>query len=132
MHRIRFDPKLNKRRVLTHEDFTVYAVNALAVRNASRPDEEFGNFATREEYPDLIPEGEIWISEKTAAKEGIFFIANALTRMRALAAGAEGQAGYEAGLNTERFLRERLNGIKYRGGTPHRRVPGRVYLEPYL
>ena len=36
---------MNKRRVLNHEDCTVYSVNGLAVRNVARPDEEFGNFA---------------------------------------------------------------------------------------
>lgn len=61
-----FDPKLNKKRVLTHADYTVYSVNGLAVRNIAQPDEEFGNFATREEFPDLIPKGEIWISEMLA------------------------------------------------------------------
>jgi hypothetical protein len=41
----RFQPKLNKRRVLSHADWTVYSVNGLAVRNVAQPDEEFGNFA---------------------------------------------------------------------------------------
>jgi hypothetical protein len=131
MNQHRYSPKLHKRRVLTHEDFTVYAVNALAVRNVARPDEEFGNFATRHEFPDLIPKGEIWISEKTAPKEGVFFIANALTRLKALAGGAEDEAAYTSGLNVERFLRERLNGVEYRAGQPHKRVPEKVYLEQY-
>src|ERR1041384_4376375 len=81
-----YTPKLNKRRVLTHTDYTVYAVNGYAVRDAAQPDEEFGNFATRDEFPDLIPEGEIWISEKLAEKEGVFFIANALTQQARQAA----------------------------------------------
>ena len=51
----RFDPKLNKKRVLTHAEYTVYSVNGLAVRNVAQPDEEFGNFATPDEFPDLIP-----------------------------------------------------------------------------
>ena len=63
-----FDPKLNKKRVLSHADYTVYSVNGLAVRNVARPDEEFGNFATQEEFPDLIPKGEVWISEKLAPR----------------------------------------------------------------
>ena len=66
-----YTPKLSKQRpVLANADYTVYSVNGLAVRNVAQPDEEFGNFATRDEFPDLIPEGEIWISEKLAAQGG--------------------------------------------------------------
>src|SRR5947209_8981597 len=87
-----FSPKLNKKRILTHADVTVYSVNAFAVRNAAQPDEEFGNFATRDEFPDLVPKGEVWISEKLAPKEGVFFIANALTQRRRQADGATDKA----------------------------------------
>src|SRR5437879_8207527 len=103
-----FSPKLHKRRVLTHADYTVYAVNGLAVRNVARPDEEFGNFATRDEFPDLIPKKEVWISEKLAPKEGVFFIANALTRHHFQENGASDKA-YDEALKVEQTLREKLN-----------------------
>src|SRR5207248_10627443 len=122
----RFYPKLNKRRVLTHEDFTVYAVNAYAVRDVAQSDEEFGNFATHDEFPNLVPKSEVWISEKTAASEGVFFIANALKRMKAKANGTPEDEAYDAGIEVERFLRERLSGIKFRNGRPHRRVPPKI------
>ena len=131
MSRIRFKPGLNKKRILAHADCTVYSVNGLAVRNAAQPDEEFGNFATQDEFPDLIPAGEIWISEKLAAKEGIFFIANALTQLKRQADGATEKA-YDDGLEVERFLRERLNGVEFRDGKPHKQVPTAIYLEPYI
>src|SRR3954454_9894862 len=97
MPRYHFDPKLNKKKVLTHTEYTVYSVNGLAVRNIARADEEFGNFATTDKFPDLIPRAEIWISEKLAEREGIFFIANALTQLARQAAGATNQA-YNDGL----------------------------------
>jgi hypothetical protein len=125
-----FDPPLGKRRVLAHQDYTVYAVNGFAVRNAARPDEEFGNFATRDDFPDLIPAGEIWISEKLAPKEDAFFIANALTQLSRQAAGATEKA-YDDGLEVERLLREKVNGVEFRDGKPHKQVPEAVYLEPY-
>lgn len=131
MSRYHFDPKLNKKRVLTHTDFTVYAVNGLAVRNVAQPDEEFGNFATTDEFPDLIPRGEVWISEKLAAREGVFFIANALTRLARQAAGATEKA-YDEGLEVERSLRERITGLAFRDGKPHARVPSEIYLEEYI
>lgn len=126
-----YNPKLRKKRVLSHTDFTVYSVNAFAVRNAAEPDEEFGNFATRDEFADLIPEGEIWISEKLAAKEGIFFIANALTQLARQANGVSPERAYDDGLEVEQGLRERINGIAYREGKPHKQVPDAVYLEHY-
>lgn len=125
-----FDPNLNKKRVLTHAEFTVYSVNGLAVRNFAQPDEEFGNFATSDEFPNLIREGEIWISEKLAPREGVFFIANALTQCKRIADGATEKA-YEDGIAVERVLREKLNGVDFRDGRPHKRVPDEVYLEPY-
>jgi hypothetical protein len=132
MSRNHFRPKLNKKRVLTHADYTVYSVNALAVRNAAQPDEEFGNFATADEFPDLIPKGEIWISEKIAAKEGVFFIANALTQLKRQADGAAPDEAYEEALEVEQLLREKLNGVEYRDGKPHRQVPEEIYLGPYV
>src|SRR5438874_6237022 len=121
MSRNHFAPKLNKKRVLSHADYTVYSVNALAVRNVAQPDEEFGNFATQDDFPDLIPKGEIWISEKLCAKEGVFFIANALTQLSRQAAGATEKA-YDDGLEVERLLRAKLNGVEFRDGKPHKRV----------
>jgi hypothetical protein len=125
-----FSPKLHKKRVLSHADYTVYSVNGLAVRNVAKPDEEFGNFATQDEFPNLIPKGEIWISEKLAAKEGVFFIAHALTQLKRQADGATDKA-YDDGLEVERLLREKLNGVEFRDGKPHKRVPDEIYLDNY-
>jgi hypothetical protein len=126
-----FNPKVNKKRVLSHADCTVYSVNGLAVRNIAKPDEEFGNFATRDEFPDLIPEGEIWISEKLAPREGVFFIANALTRCRRQEKGVTDKA-YDEGLEVERLLREKLNRVAFRYGKPHKHVPDAIYIEKYI
>src|SRR5947209_12054650 len=123
--------KLNKRYIATHAGYDFYSVNAFAVRDIAQPDEEFGILASREEFHDLIPEGQIWIAEKTLDKEGIFFVADALTRLKEEARGVAEDRAYEAGLNVERFLRERVNGVKFRGGRPHKRVPERIYVRPY-
>jgi len=131
MPEYRFNPGLNKKRVLSHADYTVYSVNGLAVRNVAQPDEEFGNFATQGEFPRLIPGREIWISEKLAPKEGVFFIANALTRLTRQGNGATEKA-YDDGLNVERVLREQLNGVAFRDGKPHKQVPDDLYLQHYL
>src|SRR5262249_41533961 len=82
-------------------------------------------------FPSLIPAGEIWLSDKTLDKEGVFFIANALTRLKKEAAGVREETAYTAGLNVERRLRDKLNGIEFRAGRPHKRVPAGVYVRPY-
>src|SRR5262245_8418457 len=127
-----FRPRLHKRFVSTHEGWDVYSVDASAVRNIARPDEEFGNFATKAEFPDLIPDGEIWVGEKNLDREGVFFIADALTRMKLIEEGTPKEQAYTAGLNVERYLREKLTGMKFRGGRPHKRVPRQVYVKRYL
>jgi len=126
-----FHPKLNKKHFLSHAECTVYSVNGLAVRNYAQPDEEFGNFATRNEFPDLIPKGEIWISEKLLLQEGVFFIANGLTRYHHKQNGAADKA-YDEGLKVEQTLREKLNGVAFRDGKPHKHVPDKIYLKKYI
>jgi hypothetical protein len=79
--------KLNKRFIATHDDYDFYAVNGYAVRDVAQPDEELGCFATSDEFPDLIPKGEVWLAEQTIDKEGLFFIANALTQLKEQARG---------------------------------------------
>jgi hypothetical protein len=127
-----FHPKLNKRLLAVHEGFHVYAVNAFAIRDKARADEEFTNFATREDFPDLIPSGEIWISNKSANREGLFFLANALTSVSERARGRSEETANTRGLEVERTLRERVNGIAFRDGRPHKRVPDSVYIRYYL
>jgi hypothetical protein len=127
----RFEPKLNKQRYLSHADYTLFTVNGLAVRNASQPDEQFGNFATSDDFPDVIGAREVWITEKLAPREGVFFAANALTQLARTAAGAADQA-YDDGIDVERALRESVNGVAFRDGRPHSRVPDAVYLDEYV
>ena len=86
----------------------------------------------KDEFPDLILKDEIWISEKLAPREGIFFIANALARRSRQEAGLSPEKAEEEGLQVERVLREKLNGISFRDGKPHKQVPADLSLEPYL
>ncbi len=124
-------PKLAKRFVLAHNGYKVYAVDPLAARDVSRSDEEFSNFATHEDFPRLIPNHEIWVNDKVLDQEGIFFIADALTRLQEEQRGVPPETAYTAGLNVERFLRRKLLNVDYRGGKPHRRVPERLYVQRY-
>jgi hypothetical protein len=124
-------PKLAKQLVLAHDDYRVYCVDPLAARDISLGDEEFGNFATHEDFPRMIPRREIWVSSKVIDREGIFFIADALTRLEEEKRGVPPDRACEAGQNVERYLRHRLLNVEFRGGKPHKRVPERIYVERY-
>jgi hypothetical protein len=123
-------PPLHKRHLFVTNGYTVYAIDALAVRDISLDGEEFGNFAVHAEFPRLIPDDEIWITDRLADAEGIFFIANALAQLRVREQGDEDRA-YDAGEDVERFLRHRLRGAEFRAARPHKRVPTRIYVEKY-
>lgn len=125
-------PPLYKSRLFAHGTYTAYSVDPLAVRDLSQEDEEFGNFALHHEFPRLIAENEIWVANRLALEEGLFFVANALARLRAMEEGSSEDQAYETGLNVERHLRAKLRGAEYRGGRPHKRVPTRIYVEEYI
>ncbi len=131
MKRRRFSPPLDKRFVATRDGYDVYTVNAFAIRNVAEPDEEFGNVATHEDFPDLIPEGQIWTVEATYRREGRFFLANATAELESLAKGQSKDAAFDAGVEAERRLRKEVTGIEFRDGRPHRRLPPRIRLRPY-
>jgi hypothetical protein len=131
-HNGQFPPRLRRRYVATHNGWDVYSVNTSAVRNIAQPDEEFGNFAARDQFPNLIPRGQLWIGEKTLNEEGIFFIANGLTQLKEKEHGTSPDKAYTKGLDIERTLREDITGLKFRDGKPHKRVPPKLYIEHYL
>lgn len=124
-------PNIRKKLISAHHDYQLFTVDATASRTSAEGNEEFGNFATHEEFPHLIGKNEIWVADKLLEREGIFYQTNALTRLSRKARGQTNDTAYEGGLNVERFLREELTGIKYRDGEPHRRVPEDIYIERY-
>ncbi len=132
MKRRHFQPSLKKRFVETHDGYDVYTIDPFAIRNAAQPDEEFDNGASHADFPDLIPEGEIWTNRATYRREGQFFITNAATEMNKIGLGKSGSEAFDAGVEAERTLRERVTGIKFRNGRPHRRVPDQIYFRRYV
>src|SRR5574340_1284360 len=108
MKRRRFSPALHKRFAAARDGYDVYTVNAFGFRNSAEPDEEFGNVATHEDFPDLIPEGEIWTVDATYRREGQFFVANALAELKSREEGKSQSDAFDAGVEAERRLREKV------------------------
>ncbi|GAC1475248.1 MAG: hypothetical protein NVSMB9_27300 [Isosphaeraceae bacterium] len=123
--------KLNKTRIATQRGYQIYTVNSFGIRDLTEADEEFTNFAIHGDFPELVPEHEIWIDERLFESEGLFYLANALTQLREQEKGTPSSRAYVAGIHVERMLRERLVGVKFRAARPHKRVPDRVYEESY-
>jgi hypothetical protein len=128
----RFQPKLNKHFVATRDGYDIFSINPFAIRNLAQSDEEFDNFATHNEFPDIIPKGEIWINERAMRREGEFFSANAIARLQALEDGASEDSAYTIGLNADRKLRAARTGIRYRAHRPSKRISPRIYVRHYL
>ncbi len=124
-------PSIHKKLVSAHHDYRLYTVDATALRTSAEGHEEFGNFATHDEFPHLIGKNEIWVDAKLLEREGLFYQVNALARLVREARGESKDKAYEAALQIERTLREQLTGIKYRDGKPHRQVPPELYVDAY-
>lgn len=131
MSESRRGPGLKKTYVTTLRGYRVVTVDAFAVRSRTRHDEEFTNFAIHTDFPSLIPPGEIWIDARLFEAEGIFCLVDALVHLKKREEGVPEAEAYAAGVEAERLLRERINGVRYRGGRPHRQTPPEVYLNEY-
>lgn len=131
MKRRRFKPPLQKKFLACVEGYAVYSIDPFAIRNAAEADEEFGNFAISEDFPDLIPKDQIWVGSTTPRKERPFFIADAVARLKAMKNGASEASAHTIGLNAERKLRLAGTGVEYRNGRKHKRIPSALYHERY-
>jgi hypothetical protein len=124
--------KLAKTFITTQQGYDVNTVNAFGVRDLTRGAEEFTNFATHGDFPDLVLAREIWVEERLFERERLFSLADALVRLKSLERGASEDAANDDGLDAERALRAKLSGLKYRDGKPHKRVPDSIYAERYV
>jgi|SRR5579859_5087665 len=52
--------------------YDVYSVSAFEVRDLMMADEEFGLYAIHHEFPDLVPENEIWLGQEGQAEWPVF------------------------------------------------------------
>jgi len=123
---------LRKQIVLVQQGWRICAVSAYAIRSVALPDEEFTNFATQDDFKDLIPKGEIWIARENMEIEGVFCIANALAQLKQKEQGIDDRQAYENAVKIEQELRRRVNGIAYRDGRGQRPIPKDLYAELYI
>lgn len=86
--------------------YKVYLVDDFRIRNISKALEEFSNFAIHADFPRLVPQNEIWISQNETPREREFYIASATRRLNLIAKGMNSGKSYDVALNLEKRMRE--------------------------
>ncbi len=92
-------------------EYSIYLVNDFAIRNTSLSHEEFTNFAIHDDFPDIIPKNQIWISKKETVREREFYILNCLRRYELLKSGSSSGRAYDLSLRYEKQMRARYDEI---------------------
>jgi hypothetical protein len=83
----------------------VYIVDGNYIR--THLEKEFTNFSQHYEFPNLIPEGEIWLDKEAAPGEMEEYISHAVTEYDKMAAGASYETAHEKGKKIEKSRRNK-------------------------
>lgn len=106
--------------------YSIYTVNAEAIRDTSVSDDEFNHFATHLEFDDLVPNNEVWISQDISKHERQFLIHNGLHQYEAKHQGKKDW--YDYALRLEKAERKKSDGIKF---NPKKKPPQNLYGRRY-
>jgi hypothetical protein len=103
-----FDPTIYIFRTGLAGKYKVRVVNGTMIRNNTLERQEFGLYAIHADFPDMVPEGEIWVAGRLPITEMEFFIAGAVAELKALEAGADGDAAYDIAKATMKAERAKV------------------------
>jgi hypothetical protein len=95
---------------------SVYIVDDFLIRNTSLAHEEFSNYALHEDFPDMVPKGQVWISKNESARERKFDIDSALDLLKLFGKGEKYGPAYDKMLRDEKAEREKRDKIKKHPG----------------
>ncbi|MCK9557981.1 MAG: hypothetical protein M0R50_08085 [Candidatus Cloacimonetes bacterium] len=110
--------------------YKIYLVDGGSVRNLSSSAEEFGGVAIHPQFPDLIPEDEVWIEKDSHKNEIPLLVDTALYQLEQIAAGKNKDEVYDAAINREKRERGILDIIEH-GKKVNAKLPRSIYVEPY-
>lgn len=96
------------------------------IRNESLKHEEFVEYAIHDDFPDMIPKGEIWIAESVPEEERRYFIDAAMTEIHSLEQGYSSEVAYERGLNVQKAERAKNKGKFKKGKKPDKQDYGTI------
>jgi hypothetical protein len=121
--------KIEKKRLDRIGDYTIYTVNAAAVRDSSQENDEFNHFSTHLEFPKLVPNKEIWISQDISKHERQFLIHNGFNQYEGKR--KKKRSWYDYALKKEKREREVVDGIKFKPNATNEKPPTKVYDRYY-
>lgn len=120
--------KIDKKKIDRIGDYTIYTVNASAIRDSSQANDQFNHLATHMEFPKLVPNNEIWISQDISQHERQFLIHNGLNQYKAKKLGKRNWYAYA--LKKEKREREVVDHIKFKSD-PAQKPPEKIYYKYY-
>ena len=116
-------------RLQNHCGFKVCVVNGEAVRRHSQDCDEFGNWAISSDFPEIIPEDEIWISDEAPKEERQFLLSAAMVEINDLENGKSAPEAYDHAIRKERSLRKKAHGVKFEPHKKNEVAPKQVYVK---
>lgn len=122
---------LDKNYLNDYFGYKVYSVDESAIRSSKSEYEEFTNFATRLDFPNLIPEGEIWVSEEDDKSEIDFYVMNAAKQLQLVEQGENPIEAYKKALQFEKNAREKVNNVKFNPHLSNGSNRNEIYIEKY-
>jgi hypothetical protein len=107
---------VEKKYLRDYMGYKVYLVDEYAIRDMSRPLQEFTNFGTSEQFPELIPADEIWVSDSYNDDEVSSYVDTAAIYKNMVRLGIPFGRAYNIAIGREKVLRERRRNAV--GGCP--------------
>jgi len=126
--------QIQKKKFMDFKGYPVYYVNDLEIRNICLEDEEFTDFAIHYNFPDLIPENEIWVSEEVNKDELMLFLNNAAKQYNLIKDGYDPDEAYEKAIKYEKSLREKIKNSEsyYSPSQPEaKKLSDNVHIQRY-
>lgn len=92
--------------------YTVKIVDGNKLRN-KKDTVDFGDINIHEDFPNIIPEHEIWVDQEVNPEEKEFLLAGVKARINALQRGMNSDDAYEHGLTVERIERIKKDHLSF-------------------
>jgi hypothetical protein len=122
---------IQKRRVSRYGHYVIFLVNGPQVRKSSLSAEEFTNFAIHDDFPNLIPKNEIWISNEVSGEERYFAIHDALYQLKCIQRGMSKSEAYERAILNEKSMRQSKLLSRHSPESTNKPAPESVYIKRY-
>jgi hypothetical protein len=117
---------LNKKLIDTFGQYKVYFVNGEEVRKINQSIHEFTDYALHKQWPDIIPENEIWIDEVTKRPNDLeVVISQALSEQKYANQGYKD--AYNRSLKRAKKMREILDGFDFHPKKPSKEIYQKKY-----